>query len=107
MEPMRASELLRGLGTLPGDPLITSVQTDSRAAAPGCLFVCIKGERADGHDFAKTALAAGAAGVLAQHPVEGVPADRCVLVHDPLDAMIALGGNYRARYAPKGCSAQV
>lgn len=101
MEPMRASELLRGLGTLPGDPLITSVQTDSRAAAPGCLFVCIKGERADGHDFAKTALAAGAAGVLAQHPVEGVPADRCVLVHDPLDAMIALGGNYRARYAPK------
>ncbi len=100
MQPIRASELCKGLGTLEGDPVITKVVTDSRAVQAGSLFVCIRGARVDGHAFAAGALAAGAAGVVAEHAVDGVPAGRCILVPDALDAMIALGGNYRARYAP-------
>ncbi|WP_329520142.1 UDP-N-acetylmuramoyl-tripeptide--D-alanyl-D-alanine ligase [Spirillospora sp. NBC_01491] len=46
---------------------------DSRAAEPGALFVALRGEHADGHDFAAAALAAGAAGVLAERPVETLP----------------------------------
>src|SRR5690606_17047808 len=42
-----------------------------------------KGERADGHDFASAALAAGAAAVLAQRPVEGP----CVVVPDVQEAL--------------------
>ena len=36
-----------------GDPgaVITGVSTDSRDACPGMLFVAVKGERFDGHDF--------------------------------------------------------
>ena len=37
---------------------------DSRQVKPGMLFVAIKGERVDGHDFIPQALAAGAAGIV-------------------------------------------
>jgi len=37
---------------------------DSRQVKPGMLFVAIKGERMDGHDFITQALAAGAAGIV-------------------------------------------
>ena len=100
MQPIASSVLLRGVGALAGDPQIVSVVTDSRAVVPGSVFVCIKGERVDGHSFARGALAAGAAGVLAQHPIEGVPPARCVLVEDPLDALIQMGANYRELFSP-------
>jgi UDP-N-acetylmuramoyl-tripeptide--D-alanyl-D-alanine ligase len=62
------------------------VVIDSREAAPGSLFVALPGTRADGHDFARAAVAAGAAVVLAARPV-GVPA---VLVPDVQAALGAL-----------------
>ena len=37
---------------------------DSRQVKPGMLFVAIKGERVDGHDYIPQALAAGAAGIV-------------------------------------------
>ena len=85
MQPVLSSVLLRGLGALAGDPEIASVVTDSREAGPGSLFVCIRGERVDGHDYALRALEAGAAGVVAQRPVPGVPPEKCVQVPDALD----------------------
>ncbi|MCC5579417.1 UDP-N-acetylmuramoyl-tripeptide--D-alanyl-D-alanine ligase [Microtetraspora sp. AC03309] len=62
------------------------VVIDSRAVEPGSLFVAIKGERADGHDFAARACADGAVAVLASRPVEA-PA---VIVGDVLAALAAL-----------------
>ena len=50
-----------------------TVEFDSRAVAPGGLFLALPGARADGHDFAAGAVAAGAVAVLAARPV-GVPA---------------------------------
>ncbi|MCD2190094.1 UDP-N-acetylmuramoyl-tripeptide--D-alanyl-D-alanine ligase [Actinomycetospora soli] len=65
-----------------GDERVTgTVEFDSRAVTPGGLFVALPGERVDGHAFATTAVAAGAAGVLAAREVDA-PA---VLV-DPLPA---------------------
>ncbi|MFE1169006.1 UDP-N-acetylmuramoyl-tripeptide--D-alanyl-D-alanine ligase [Nocardiopsis sp. NPDC058789] len=46
------------------------VVIDSRQVAPGALFVALSGERVDGHDFAATAVAAGAVAVLASRPVD-------------------------------------
>ncbi|MFG2086115.1 MULTISPECIES: UDP-N-acetylmuramoyl-tripeptide--D-alanyl-D-alanine ligase [unclassified Spirillospora] len=67
------------------DPVVSGpVVIDSRAAGPGALFAALKGERADGHDFASAALAAGAAAVLAQRPVDGGP---CVVVADVQEAL--------------------
>ena len=48
---------------------ITSIETDSRKAGKGSLFVPVVGERADGHQFICPALKQGAAAVLtARHP---------------------------------------
>ncbi|MEZ0338424.1 UDP-N-acetylmuramoyl-tripeptide--D-alanyl-D-alanine ligase [Mycobacterium sp. pV006] len=55
------------------------VEFDSRAVGPGTLFLALPGARADGHDFAAAAVAAGAVAVLAARPV-GVPA----IVVDPV-----------------------
>lgn len=80
--------------------MVQAVVTDSRAAGPGTVFVAIKGERVDGHDYAATALAQGALCIVAEHPIEGVPAEKTALVENSLNAMIKIGGNYRAQYHP-------
>ena len=59
------------------------VVADSRRVGPRGLFVAVKGERVDGHDFAAGAVEAGAVAVLAERPV-GVPA---VLVDDSVAAL--------------------
>ena len=51
-------------GTAYGTGEITSVGTDSRSVHPGELFVAIRGDHHDGHDFVDQALAAGAAAVM-------------------------------------------
>ncbi|MEK1233291.1 Mur ligase domain-containing protein, partial [Mycobacterium ulcerans] len=42
-----------------------TVEFDSRAVGPGGLFLALPGARADGHDHAAAAVAAGAVAVLA------------------------------------------
>lgn len=67
-----------------------SVEFDSRKIGPGGLFVAFPGERVDGHDYAATAVAAGAVAVLGTRAVAGVPT---ILVDD---AQAALGALARA-----------
>ena len=52
------------------DRPVTAVTDDSRAVAAGSLFVAVKGERVDGHEFVGQAVQAGAAAVVAQGAVE-------------------------------------
>ena len=49
---------------------IDAITLDSRAAAPGCLFIAVKGHRLDGRQFIDQALRQGAAAVLFEvdHP---------------------------------------
>jgi UDP-N-acetylmuramoyl-tripeptide--D-alanyl-D-alanine ligase len=83
------AEIVGGTADLVADPgaIITGpVVIDSRQARPGSLFAALPGTRADGHDFAAAAVAAGATAVLAIRPV-GTPA---VLVADVPAALAAL-----------------
>ena len=52
-----------------GDELVSGVTFDSRAVTPGALFVAIPGARADGHDHAAAAVAAGAAALIVERPL--------------------------------------
>lgn len=53
---------------------ITEVTIDTRKVTAGCLFVALKGERFDGHDFAEDAVAAGAGALLvSKRLLVGVP----------------------------------
>lgn len=48
---------------------ICAITIDSRAVVPGCMFVCIRGTRADGHAFIEEALQRGAAAVVTEREV--------------------------------------
>jgi UDP-N-acetylmuramoyl-L-alanyl-D-glutamate--2,6-diaminopimelate ligase len=71
---MQLSELLRAAGVEAerrgGDPEISDLAYDSREVQEGTLFFCFPGERSDGHDFAATAAAQGAAALLVERPLE-------------------------------------
>ncbi len=49
-----------------GDPEVTAVTYRSDAVIPGALHVCVPGLRADGHDFAVSAVAAGAVALIVE-----------------------------------------
>jgi UDP-N-acetylmuramoyl-tripeptide--D-alanyl-D-alanine ligase len=84
----------------PGDTtaVVTVLTADSRAVSTGALFVALRGEHADGHDFVAAAAAAGAAAALTRHPVDGA---LCLVVVDPL---VALG--QLSRYLVERASAR-
>ena len=100
MQTIPANQLLAGL-TLAEPVTIRAVVTDSRKVEPGCVFVCFPGERVDGHDYAAGAYRSGAEYIVANHPVEGVPADRTVIVPDSGKAMIRMASNYRMLFNPR------
>ena len=58
---------------------VTDIVYDSRKVTAGCMFVCIPGAKADGHVYAKDAVAAGAAALLVEREVE-LPAGADVTV---------------------------
>ncbi len=68
MSLMRLSEAARAIpAELRGeDCVFEAVSTDTRALAPQTLFVALKGERFDGHDFLAQAAEQRAAGALVQ-----------------------------------------
>jgi UDP-N-acetylmuramoyl-tripeptide--D-alanyl-D-alanine ligase len=89
-----------GAGRLLGaDAECLGVTTDTRADLRGQLFVALRGERFDGHDFAVQALEQGAAGVLIERELPGVP--RAVVVNSTLSALGALAAAHRQRWAKR------
>ncbi len=78
------------------DTPIHRVVIDSRIAAPGDLYVAIRGDHHDGHGFAGAAVAAGASGVLVDHPIAvDAPA---ITVADTRLAIGALAHAHRRRW---------
>ena len=77
---------------------ISSISIDSRDIVPGALFVAIRGENFDGHDFADRAIAAGATAAL----VSRAKADRLsglplIVVEDALEGLYGLARFSRDR----------
>ncbi len=70
---------------------ITGVTNDSRQIKKGCIFVCIKGGKFDGHDAAAQAAAHGAAAVVAERDV-GLPCQ--ILVENSRSAYAILCANH-------------
>jgi UDP-N-acetylmuramoyl-tripeptide--D-alanyl-D-alanine ligase len=61
----------------------TGVVTDTRDDLHGKVFLALRGDRFDGHQFAADALAAGAVAVVADRPIDGL---EVLLVKDTLQA---------------------
>ena len=103
MDKISASILLKNLAPagFEDETGIDLVTTDSREVRPGCIFVAFPGEKFDGHDFAAKAIDEGAAYVVLNHPVDGVPAEKTILCPDSYRAMMTMGANYRSQFHPK------
>jgi UDP-N-acetylmuramoyl-tripeptide--D-alanyl-D-alanine ligase len=81
-------------GVLQGDNAVFGpVITDSRALEHGALFVALRGDRFDGHDFVAEAAARGAAAALVSRPLD-VPLPQ-VIVSDTLVALSAFARAWR------------
>lgn len=73
---------------------VTGVVTDSRKIQPGNLFVPIKGEKTDGHNYIPQVLEAGALASLTEKPLEE-GAGNHILVSSALSAMQRIAAFYR------------
>src|SRR5438552_5115551 len=106
MEPTPLDQLTRWTsGQLAAaDPTatVTTVCTDSRALKAGDLFIAIRGEKFDGHDFVSEAARIGAAGAIVEKAPAGLPPSFCVIeVVDTIRALQALAAEYRASLSLK------
>lgn len=97
MTPCRIAEVCGGIyhGTKEtGIREIESITTDSRQAAEGCLFVAVKGERVDGHDFIPSVFEKGAACVVCEREPEH-PSGSWIQVKSSLQAIKDMAEFYR------------
>ena len=86
-----------------GTAVINKVSTDSRTIKPGELFVALRGENFEGHDFVAASAKAGGTGALVDLKwVGNVPNNFALLrATDTLQAYQTLAANYRRSLAMK------
>ena len=81
---------------------VEAVCTDSRALKPGALFVALRGEKFDGHNFIREAARIGAVGVVAEEVPADLPEDFAFIrVGDTIEALQRIAANYRRTLSMK------
>lgn len=100
MEKINSRKLAEIVGSVSKvvDCEIENIVTDSRKVQPGDLFIALKGEKFDAHDFVPEVIKAGAALVMVEHETDGVPAERQLVVKDCLHAFGLIGAHNRSRF---------
>jgi len=88
-------------GNTLGQWIARGISIDSRSLQKGDLFIAIRGAAMDGHKFAADAISKGAAAVMIDREVDGIPADKILMVKDTFKAMQDLGIAARARTGAK------
>lgn len=92
------SEMVNGLNdSKVFEPIeIHGVTIDSRAVTKGCLFVPLKGEQVDGHQYVRSAIAQGASASFWQQDIPNPPTDLpIILVENTEKALQQLARAYR------------
>ena len=84
-------------GECGSDGSISSVVIDNRKAKKDSLFIAIKGENHDGHDFIFEAVKAGACAVVCEKKPEGLTVP-CITVKDTRQAIMSLAKYYRDKF---------
>ena len=93
--PWTVKDILEGAGATlrsgNADRTFSSISTDTRTITHDALFVALRGENFDGHDFIEQAIAKGAGAILAdaQVRIKTDTGDRSVLVVE--DTLFAMG----------------
>ncbi|MEW9899403.1 UDP-N-acetylmuramoyl-tripeptide--D-alanyl-D-alanine ligase [Chitinivorax sp. PXF-14] len=93
----QAAKAIGGATTAP-EVGFARVTTDSRAIEPGDLFIALKGERFDAHDFVTQALADGAAAAMVNTAWEGGAGLPLLRVDDTHRALGQLAAYWRSQF---------
>src|SRR6266513_2980489 len=106
MNPLPISQIAEFAGALlssgNGRVTVDKINTDSRTLKRGELFVALRGENFDGHNFVESAARAGAAGAIVDSNWNGNVPENFALIRakDTLQAYQKLAGNYRKSLTP-------
>lgn len=81
---------------------VKAIEFDSRKVSPDSVFIAVKGEKSDGHDFIAQAISQGAVAILAEHLPDSRPAGITWLqVEDSHQAMGIMADNFYGRASQK------
>lgn len=84
----------------PEDVTVDNISTDTRGELSGCLFVPLKGERFNGHDYLQQAVEKGAVAVLCDQDIVELPKEVAVYrVKQTRRALEDLAAYHRRRFA--------
>lgn len=75
---------------------IKSISIDTRKLTEGCLFIAIKGENFDGHNFVEQALKGGAAAAISANPFP--LHENVIIVEDTKKALLDLAKYYKSLF---------
>lgn len=78
------------------DSEITSFVKDSREIVPGCAYLAITGERADGHDFIKTSFEKGAYLCIGEKAYETGQGEAYIMTDSSVEALGKIASSYMA-----------
>lgn len=103
---MRLTELIAGLKILNNiseDPDISHVSYNSENIQKGSLFVAIKGQKFDGHDFIKDAINKGAVAFVVERPEidRNLRGYQFLVVDDTRKALAIISSNFFGRVSEK------
>lgn len=84
-------------GSFTAEGEYSCVSIDSRDIPAECMYIAIKGERFDGHDFIPSAIEHGAACIMSDRDIPDAPVP-VIKVEDTRRGLIALAAYYRAKF---------
>ena len=100
MEKLTSSQLADILNcqTTASNVVIDNVSTDSRKITTTSLFIALKGERFDAHDFVREVIEKGCPLAVVDHLVADVPPSKQLVVKDTLQAYGKIGAYNRSLF---------
>jgi UDP-N-acetylmuramoyl-tripeptide--D-alanyl-D-alanine ligase len=100
MMSLAEAAAMAGGRTSGGNPVFTGVSTDTRTLRSGDLYVALRGERFDGHDFLPQARGGGASAAMVDSRHQGEFPLPVLVVADTKRSLGDLARQWRARFSP-------
>ena len=100
MQKISAEKLkeILGLNSKVDDVEVEKISTDSRKVDEKSLFIALKGENFDAHDFVKDVYQKGCPLMVVNRLIDGVPAEKQLVVNDTLEAYGKIGAYNRSLF---------
>lgn len=90
-----------GSNSVSADIEINNISTDSRKVDEHSLFIALRGERFDAHDFVPDVIQNGCPLVVVDHLLKDIPAEKQLIVPDTLEAYGKIGAYNRSQFKGK------